>query len=446
MLFFLCYHHWETVFMNKPVFLRLIPIVFLALASIMPAPAQTQRTVEVLYTEVIGYVDTRTNEFTAKGKRPSRDDQESFQKEQSQLAAKYAAKIAAYPNLSSQDLAYLGLLYDMAEDDEKGLETYRRFLGQLSPDAAGNAVQIARSRIVVYAGRKKLLDEMEKAYEAWLKGSPVQPTLRPSLEGSMAVAYFKDKNYEQAIKYGRSSLETIKNLEAKTWQERSQKTDMYATLVETLLRSYQKSDRKEEAISILAEGRALAFTIPSAKLYQKIMYMVDEYGVSEKKLMEKVESFPAAYPAPEFAVKEWLGQEPVTLESLRGKVVLLDFWATWCPPCIKTFPRLRGWHKKYGPQGFTIVGVTKFYGQAGTRKVGQPDELSFLREFRDDHKLPYGFAVAEGDDTASKYGVLVLPSTFLLDRHGVVRYIGMGAKLEEAENLEEMIKKVLAEQ
>lgn len=278
------------------------------------------------------------------------------------------------------------------------------------------------------------------------QGSPAQPALRPSLEGSMAVTYFKEKNYEQAIKYGRSSFETIKNLEAKTWHERSMKTEMYGTLVETLLRSYQKTGRNEDAVGILAEGRAIAFTIPSAKLYQKIMYMVGEYGVSEKKLMQKVESYPAAYPAPEFAVKEWLGREPVTLESLRGKVVLLDFWATWCAPCIKTFPRLKSWHKKYGPQGFTILGVTKIYGRTITGKAAPGEELDFIRDFRDDHKLPYGVAVAEGDEAASKYGVLVIPSTFLLDRHGVVRYIGMGAKLEEAENLEEMIKKVLAEQ
>lgn len=72
-------------------------------------------------------------------------------------------------------------------------------------------------------------------------------------------------------------------------------------------------------------------------------------------------------------------------------------------------------------------------------------ELDFLREFKQKHKLPYGFAISKAGEAASKYGINAYPTTVLLDRNGVIRYIGIGSGLEESENLEDMIKKVLKE-
>lgn len=424
-----------------------IQATFLFVISVLQINAQAPST-EALYDEVKNYVGTKIKEIAAKGKKVSPDDRESLEKAKKDLAAKYAATVASSSSLSNVDLVYLGLLYEEAENDDKAYETFSKLLANMAPDATGNAVQMARSRIVIYAAKKKQYDEMEKAYEAWKKGITVTaavPAQQASLEGSMAAAYFNGKNYDRAIKYGNSALELTRNLEAKTWKERGQKSERYAILIETLVVSYQKADRKEDAIDILAEGRALAFTIPSSNLYKKVMEIVSRYGVSEKKLMQKVESYPKADAAPEFPVASWLGQDAVTLEDLRGKVVLLDFWATWCGPCISTFPRLRNLYKKYNPQGLTIIGVTKFYGRAGEKPVDRPGELDFLKEFKEEYKLPYGFAIVDGQDASAKYGVNGIPATFLLDRRGVVRYIGVGASAEEGENLEEMIKKVLAE-
>jgi len=175
------------------------------------------------------------------------------------------------------------------------------------------------------------------------------------------------------------------------------------------------------------------------------MEFVKGSSFSEKKLMQKIESYEAASPAPEIAIVDWIGQEPTKFEQLRGKVVLLDFWATWCGPCIATFPRLRGLHKKYKDKGFVIVGVTELYGSGDGKPMSKLEELDYLNEFKRKYDLPYPFAIAEDGQDASKYGINAYPTTFLLDRKGVVRYIGVGAGGEEAENLESMINKIIRE-
>ena len=72
-------------------------------------------------------------------------------------------------------------------------------------------------------------------------------------------------------------------------------------------------------------------------------------------------------------------------------------------------------------------------------------ELDYLKSFKEKYKLPYDFAIIPYGEAPMKYGINAYPTTVLLDRNGVVRYIGIGSAYEESENLEEMIEKVLAE-
>ena len=421
-------------------------VLVLMFSNILLTAAQSQnRQAAELYKEASDYVRVKSRESASQGKRIDAEARESFAQEQKSLAKKYAAELAARADLKETDFYYLGSLYDLAGSEPKTFEAMKRFLAAYPPETEGDALQSARTFVIILAAKQKQFAEAEQTFQAWLKAKPFVPSKRPAVERSLAVSFYKDGKYDEAIKYGQSAFDGLKALEAKTLAERRAKMDLYGGLVEILALSYRKNKNTDQALNVLAEGRALSFTIPSAQLYRKVMMVVEGSGFSEKKLMQKVESYKNADAAPELAIEEWLGQDAATLESMRGRVVLLDFWATWCGPCISTFPRLRQWHKKYSPEGFTIVGVTQFYGEADGKKMTALQETDFLGEFRKKHKLPYGFAVSKRGEDNAKYDINAYPTTVLLDRSGVIRYIGIGAGAEESANLEEMIEKLIKE-
>jgi thiol-disulfide isomerase/thioredoxin len=420
--------------------------IFIALCLALNLSTFAQdKTISELSLEIEGYVNTKMREMASQGKRITSETRDDLNRERKSLAKKYAEEASSRQNLEGRDFYHLAMLYFTAENDAKALETFKKFLAQYPADVKGEMIQSARGYGVLLSSRRKQMAEAEQFYQAWLKGEPLFKVQQPSMENLLSVGFFKAGDYEKAIQYGQEAFDLLKTIEAKTPKDKRDKEQIYMNLVEVLALSYKKNKNSDQALNILAEARARSFTLPSANLYRKVMDFVEGSGFSEKKLMQKVESYPSE-PIPDLRVIEWLGENYASLEELRGRVVLLDFWATWCGPCISTFPRLRDWHKKYGENGFVIVGVTKFYGNADGKPMTRLQELDFLNEFKKKHKLPYTFAIAEPGEDSMKYGINALPTTMLLDRSGVVRYIGIGAGDEEVSNLEGMIKKVLKEE
>ena len=115
-------------------------------------------------------------------------------------------------------------------------------------------------------------------------------------------------------------------------------------------------------------------------------------------------------PAPDFRVTT-LDGVPVTLDSLRGKVVLLNFWATWCPPCRVEMPGFQDVHDEYRDRGFVVLGVS-------TDRAGRGPVEEFLRE----RGITYPVAMANGEIVNAYGGARVLPTSFLIDRDGLIRH------------------------
>lgn len=119
-------------------------------------------------------------------------------------------------------------------------------------------------------------------------------------------------------------------------------------------------------------------------------------------------------PAPAFSLPDLAGNQ-VKLKQFTGKVLVIDFWATWCPPCRDAIPELVAMKKKYGPQGFDIVGISMDENPA---RVVPP----FVEHYG------INYPIVMGDDQVSSAfgGIYGLPTTFIVDRQGNIaqRYIG----------------------
>jgi peroxiredoxin len=124
--------------------------------------------------------------------------------------------------------------------------------------------------------------------------------------------------------------------------------------------------------------------------------------------------FDVGKPAPEFALQDLQGNT-IELSSMKGKVLIIDFWATWCGPCKQEVPNLVSLQAKYRDKGLQIVGLSLDQGGA-----------SEVKPFADEHDVNYTMLIAD-EKTARAYGgVSMIPTTFVVDRNGVVvkRFLG----------------------
>ena len=145
-------------------------------------------------------------------------------------------------------------------------------------------------------------------------------------------------------------------------------------------------------------------------------------------------------PAPAFTLEDLTGKK-VSLASYKGKVVLINFWATWCGPCKLETPWLIELRNKYGAKGFEVLGIDS---EGDDARPGSPQwakDRAAIDKFAQQEKIPYPVLV-NGDSLAKAFGGLDdLPASFYVDRKGTVTIVQVGIDTEET--IEGNIKKVL---
>jgi len=137
-------------------------------------------------------------------------------------------------------------------------------------------------------------------------------------------------------------------------------------------------------------------------------------------------------PAPNFKVITTSGQ-PVSMDNYRNHVLVIDFFATWCPPCNESIPHLVDINRKYGKQGLQILGLSM--DEDGERVV---------KEFINERRINYPVALAS-EQVQIDYGIVSVPVMFVIDKKGKVSEVYRGYSDETGRSMEALIKKLLAE-
>lgn len=134
----------------------------------------------------------------------------------------------------------------------------------------------------------------------------------------------------------------------------------------------------------------------------------------------KLEPTPeVGHPAPDFALKD-LDGNTVRLSDLRGKVVFINFWATWCPPCRAEMPEIEALHQEYKDKGVVVIGVD----------IREPETT--VRQYIQQGGFSWTIVLDSTGEVAAEYQIAAIPTSFFVDKEGIIRAVNVGAMTKRA--------------
>lgn len=396
-------------------------------------------------------------------------------REQKRLAAKYAAQISTREGLAGEDLYFLGRLHWLASNTIKSKEAFAIYLSGTSTESGRK--QTARSVIVVIDAEDQNFEEAESLLAEYLKNRPITLSEVAKMQKQLAVSYRGAGNIKLASRHADAAFETTKSL----LFERSSRARALSQFLDAGISAFElhrELGNQDQAENTLVSLRKYAANVKSQAVYyravdEQILYLIEtnrrpealrmyesafrtlENEIPDKSVqaavVRKLQKRKTHYeilntPAPELAsIDAYIPDQPVKLADLKGKVILLDFWATWCGPCFEAFPKLAEWHDTLSEKGLVVIGVTRYYGETGEGQAGNSNELAFLKQFKTEQNLPYKFVVADNQTNQIKYGAISLPTAVLIGKDGRIRYIATGTSKSRLFEIERVINDLLAE-
>jgi thiol-disulfide isomerase/thioredoxin len=482
--------------------MRLVVIVCITLVFSLPAYMQSghinpnskrevqiefdspkEKTAKEILIEINEQIKQRLQTLVAQKKgNISNNDLTDLEKQKIELATKGATIVEAKQNKSAEDWFYLGILYVAAENFDGAKRSFERFLGEPESKTQKFAEQ-RRTTYATLSAASIIRNNLEKA-ESWFSKylensgeNQVEEEIKIRL--MFAEKYEQEKNYDKVLSHTERAYTLAKELASSKPSSRQSFTDKIVILNELLFQAYVETGKSQKAVEILDDLRQTAVSIESAGAYltaveQKTKYLIETgkkdealnflrqtlknvntdfkdknlQGEITSRLKRKERQYEIlGEKALEIEnVDHWLPKEVMKkLSSLQGKVVLIHFWATWCSFCISQIPQLNEWAENYKKDGLEVIGLTRYYNQVEGQAVNNTSELEFLTKFKEKFSMEYPIAVAKDAINHHNYNVQSLPTTVLIDRRGIVRYIESGAgPIREAE-IKRMIQKLLLE-
>lgn len=384
------------------------------------------------------------------------------------LIRDWAARGLEKPSPKASELMGIATAVDalVSRDTTLTNEAKLALLAQLQAKLAGDDPRLESSRQTILSRKISILLDADRKDEALAELETMIAAAREERGGSLS-SFVRAVQAFQSLG-GSSFPERVAELtdEAEAMTAEAVAKDQI-TLVEFQAYYMLRMNRvsalvrtdPEAAEPMLQELEAALEWAP-LKLKQSSEAMLSSYTRSVRSLRARLEAAKKinsllGTEAPEIDAEHFVASEPVTMETLRGKVVLIDFWAVWCGPCIATFPHLIEWHEKYADKGLVILGATQFYGyrwddEAGRAlrdekgQVSPATELAMLEKFRESHSLRHGFFVTpEGSTYSAAYGVTGIPHVVLIDQQGKIQMVRIGSGDANARDLEGKIEELL---
>lgn len=273
-----------------------------------------------------------------------------------------------------------------------------------------------------FAGGERLIEQYRTS-----RGITPEMILAQSWLGRGALAA---KQLDQADAYARKTYDLARGaLKGRALDQEPDLPTALGAAIEVRSQVAAARGARSEAVAFLQRELDTYRTTSMAKRIQKNINLISLEGTT----------------APALDLSESLGTKPLSLDAVKGKAVVLFFWAHWCPDCKNQGPVLSSLLSKYGARGLTVIAPTQRYGYvAAGRDASAADENKYIAETRATH---YGFLQPETVTLSEKnhlrYGVSTTPTLVLVDRKGVVRLYHPGQMT--AAELEPLVQKLVEE-